>query len=86
MRILVLPSWHIPDNLIIFLTALAIVDNLGAVLIIAIFCTHGINLMALGAAAGVFVLLIILFPITQTRSWRPGTFTLAIVKPFSSLV
>jgi Na+:H+ antiporter, NhaA family len=34
--------------------------NLGAVLIIAIFYTHDLNLMALGGAADIFVLLIIL--------------------------
>jgi Na+:H+ antiporter, NhaA family len=58
--ILVLLSWRIPANLIISLTALAIVDDLGAVLIIAIFYTHDISLMALGGAAGIFFLLIIL--------------------------
>ena len=58
--ILVLLAWRIPANLIIFLTALAIVDDLGAVLIIAIFYTHDLNLMALGVAASVFFLLIIL--------------------------
>jgi Na+:H+ antiporter, NhaA family len=58
--ILVLLSWRIPANLIIFLTALAIVDDLGAVLIIAIFYTHEISLIALGDATGIFFLLIIL--------------------------
>jgi Na+:H+ antiporter, NhaA family len=58
--ILVLLAWRIPANLIIFLTALAIVDDLGAVLIIAIFYTHDISLIALGSAAGIFFLLILL--------------------------
>ena len=58
--ILVLLAWRIPANLIIFLTALAIVDDLGAVLIIAVFYTQHLNLVALGAAASISVLLIIL--------------------------
>lgn len=60
MGILVLLAWRIPANLIIFLTALAIVDDLGAVLIIAVFYTQHLNLLALGAATGILVLLIIL--------------------------
>lgn len=48
--ILVLLAWRIPRNLIIFLTALAIADDLGAVLVIALFYTQTINLTALGLA------------------------------------
>ncbi len=50
--ILVLLSWRIPRNLIIFLTALAIADDLGAVLVIALFYTQTIDLNLLGAAIG----------------------------------
>jgi NhaA family Na+:H+ antiporter len=49
--ILVLLAWRIPRNLIIFLTALAIADDLGAVLVIAVFYTADLRLDALGAAA-----------------------------------
>ena len=49
--ILVLLAWRIPRNLIVFLTALAIADDLGAVLVIAIFYTAQLDLAALGAAA-----------------------------------
>jgi NhaA family Na+:H+ antiporter len=49
--ILVLLAWRIPRNLIIFLTALAIADDLGAVLVIAMFYTAKLNLYALGLAA-----------------------------------
>jgi NhaA family Na+:H+ antiporter len=56
--ILVLLAWRVPKNLIIFLTALAIADDLGAVLVIAIFYTANLDLQSLGAAA---VLLVVLF-------------------------
>jgi NhaA family Na+:H+ antiporter len=52
--ILVLLAWRVPKNLIIFLTALAIADDLGAVLVIALFYTHGLSLPALAAAALAF--------------------------------
>ena len=50
--ILVLLAGRIPRNLIIFLTALAIADDLGAVLVIALFYTSNISLTALGCVAG----------------------------------
>jgi len=50
--ILVLLAWRIPKNLIIFLTALAIADDLGAVLVIALFYTQTINMNLLVAAIG----------------------------------
>ena len=56
----VLLGWRVPRNLIIFLTALAIADDLGAVLVIAIFYTASIDKAALGAAAGLAAVLVIL--------------------------
>lgn len=50
---------HIPRSLAIFLTALAIVDDLGAVLIIALFYTGDLNPTALWLAAGLFALLVV---------------------------
>jgi NhaA family Na+:H+ antiporter len=58
--ILVLLAWRIPHSLIIFLVALSIADDLGAVLIIAFFYTQTINLSALGLALLFFVILVIL--------------------------
>lgn len=58
--ILVLLSWRVPKNLIIFLTALAIADDLGAVLIIALFYTSDLNFNALWAAAGALGFLMVL--------------------------
>ncbi len=51
---------RVPNGLLTFLVALAIVDDLGAVTVIAVFYTEKINLMALGAAAGILGLLIAL--------------------------
>jgi Na+:H+ antiporter, NhaA family len=55
--ILVLLAWRIPRNLTIFLVALAIADDLGAVLVIALFYTAQLNLHALAAAAVILVVL-----------------------------
>jgi NhaA family Na+:H+ antiporter len=49
-----------PANLIIFLTALAIADDLGAVLVIALFYTAQLDWSALGLGA-VFLAILVLF-------------------------
>jgi NhaA family Na+:H+ antiporter len=55
---LVLLGKRIPISLLSFLVALAIVDDLGAVLVIAIFYTESINFVALLLAMIMFLLLI----------------------------
>ncbi len=50
----------LPVSVKVFLLAIAIVDDLGAVAVIALFYTKNISLAALGAAGGCFVLLILL--------------------------
>jgi NhaA family Na+:H+ antiporter len=57
--ILVLLAWRVPKNLIIFLTALAIADDLGAVLVIAAFYTAELQLHALGTAALLLAVLVL---------------------------
>ena len=58
--ILVLLAWRIPKNLIIFLTALAIADDLGAVLVIALFYTAHLDMGWLTASAALFAVLVLL--------------------------
>jgi len=51
---------RIPQNLITFLIALAIVDDLGAVAVIALFYTESIDMLALAYAGGCTMLLLFL--------------------------
>ncbi len=51
---------RVPKNLLTFLVALAIVDDLGAVLVIALFYTETLNIPALAIAATTLALLITL--------------------------
>ena len=50
---------RIPKNLLTFLIALAIVDDLGAVLVIALFYTETINIYAPGFAVAIMVVLVV---------------------------
>ncbi len=51
---------RVPAVLKLFLTTVAIVDDMGAVAIIAIFYSHGIDWIALGGAAGVLLIMLTL--------------------------
>lgn len=55
---LVLLRKRIPTSLVTFLVALAIVDDLGAVLVIAVVYTETINLLPLGLAGVMFLVMI----------------------------
>lgn len=56
---LVLLGTRIPKGLVMFLVALAIVDDLGAVVVIAIFYTDDLSLGALGIAFALFAVLLV---------------------------
>lgn len=60
LGILALLGSRIPPGLRVFLAALAIVDDLGAVIVIALFYTTHISWVALGVGIGTFVLLLFL--------------------------
>lgn len=58
---------RVPTSLKIFLTALAILDDLGAIIIIALFYTNDLSLTMLGAAALSLVVLVVLNRLNVTR-------------------
>lgn len=68
---------RIPQSLLMFLIAVAIVDDLGAVTVIALFYTETINMAALGMA-GVFIFLLVCLNLGGVRRLLPyliiGTF------------
>ena len=55
---LVLLGKRVPPALVTFLVALAIVDDLGAVIVIALFYTEQIHILPLALAGGVFLIMI----------------------------
>lgn len=71
--VLALLRKHIPAGLTAFLTALAIIDDLGAILVIAVFYTETLNLFFLAAAA---MLLILLIGLNTAGIRRPSVYFL----------
>jgi NhaA family Na+:H+ antiporter len=71
--VLALLRKHVPAGLTVFLTALAIIDDLGAILVIAVFYTETLNVLLLTVAALLLALLIVL---NAAGVRRPGVYFL----------
>ena len=69
LAILSLLGNRVPVQLKIFLTALAIIDDLGAIIVIALFYSSNFSWMYFGLAMGVFALLFILNRLKVYYTW-----------------
>ena len=69
IAVLSLLGSRVPASLKILLTAIAIVDDLGAILVIAIFYGGGIQWLYFGLAAGIFLFLLLLNRLRVYHVW-----------------
>lgn len=69
IAVLALLGKHAPASLKLFLTTVAIVDDMGAVAIIALFYTAQLDMLALAAAGGVWLAMMALNRLGVIRLW-----------------
>ncbi len=60
---------RVPASLKVFLTALAIIDDLGAILVIAFFYSKGFSALYLGLSLGIFGIMLVLNRLRMHRVW-----------------
>ena len=70
---------RVPGSVKVFITALAIIDDLGAIILIALFYTAKLEISYLIAALGVFALMLVLNKILRIASLLPYIFGGAIM-------
>jgi NhaA family Na+:H+ antiporter len=78
LGVLALLGDRVPTALKVFLAALAIVDDIGAVLVIAVFYSSGIAWVPLTAAVGLLVVAVALNRAGARRPWTYGAVGLAL--------
>jgi NhaA family Na+:H+ antiporter len=78
LGVLALLGDRVPTALKVFLAALAIVDDIGAVLVIAVFYSSGVAWGPLAAAAGMLLLAVALNRAGARRPWTYGAIGLAL--------
>lgn len=78
LGVLALLGSRVPVGLKVFLAALAIVDDLGAVAVIAVFYSAGLDWTALGVTAGLLILAALANASGLRRPWAYGLIGLAL--------